>query len=71
MTYLLQLLPLIGIWTMALVSQGPDVLVTARYATARSRREGVLVGLGIAVILLMATAGFAPSPASQVVAGSP
>jgi threonine/homoserine/homoserine lactone efflux protein len=47
MTYLLQLLPLVGIWAMVLVSPGPDVLVTARYATARSRREGVLVGLGV------------------------
>jgi threonine/homoserine/homoserine lactone efflux protein len=32
---------------MVLVSPGPDVLVTARYATARSRRDGFLVGLGV------------------------
>ncbi|WKX73659.1 LysE family translocator [Streptomyces sp. XD-27] len=47
MNYLPQLLPLVGVWVIVLITPGPDVLVTAQYATARSRRDGVLVGLGI------------------------
>jgi threonine efflux protein len=44
----LQLVPLVVAWTFALVSPGPDFVVTVRYATTRSRREGALVGLGVA-----------------------
>ncbi len=47
MTSVLQLLPFAGVWAVVLISPGPDVLATARYATARSRRDGVLVGLGV------------------------
>ena len=57
MRSLIELLPLVGVWAIALVSPGPDVLATARYATARSRRDGMLVGLGVtSAIGLWATA---------------
>jgi RhtB (resistance to homoserine/threonine) family protein len=42
-----ELLPLLAAWTLALLSPGPDFVVTVRYSTARSRRDGALVGLGV------------------------
>ncbi|MEU6572817.1 LysE family transporter [Streptomyces sp. NPDC046805] len=47
MTSWMQLSPLVGVWAVVLASPGPDVLVTAQYATGRSRRDGLLVGLGV------------------------
>jgi threonine efflux protein len=47
MTYLPQLLTLMGIYIIELISPGPDFLATTRYAIARSRGDGVLVALGI------------------------
>jgi threonine/homoserine/homoserine lactone efflux protein len=47
MTSWMQLSPLVGVWAVVLASPGPDVLVTAQYATGRSRRDGMLVGLGV------------------------
>jgi RhtB (resistance to homoserine/threonine) family protein len=41
------LLPLFAAWFVALVSPGPDFVVTVRYATTRSRRDGALAGLGV------------------------
>lgn len=41
------LLPLLGVWLLALLSPGPDFLVTVQYATSRSRRHGIVVGLGV------------------------
>jgi threonine/homoserine/homoserine lactone efflux protein len=50
------LLPLFGVWLLAVVTPGPDFLVTVQYATRRSRRLGMLVGLGVASgILVWAT----------------
>lgn len=43
----LQLLPLLAAWSLALLSPGPDFVVTVRYSTSRSRRDGALVGLGV------------------------
>ena len=48
MTYAPQLLALLGVWTLAVITPGPDFVATSRYAIARSRRDGVLVGLGVA-----------------------
>lgn len=48
MSYLPQLLTLVGVWIIALVSPGPDFIVTMRYSVAHSRRDGVFVALGIA-----------------------
>jgi len=48
MPYLPQLLTLIGVWIIALISPGPDFIVTMRYSIAHSRRDGVFVALGIA-----------------------
>mgnify|MGYP003423279738 CR=1 FL=1 len=51
------LLPLFGVWLLAVISPGPDFLVTVRSATARSRRHGIMTGLGVSVaILVWATA---------------
>jgi threonine efflux protein len=53
---MVEILPLLGVWLVAVVTPGPDFLVTVRYATARSRRHGAMVGLGVASgILLWAT----------------
>ncbi|HEY4032803.1 MAG TPA: LysE family transporter, partial [Ktedonobacteraceae bacterium] len=48
MSYLPQLLTLVGVWIIALISPGPDFIVTIRYSIAHSRRDGVFVALGIA-----------------------
>jgi RhtB (resistance to homoserine/threonine) family protein len=48
MSYLPQLLTLVGVWVIALISPGPDFIVTIRYSIAHSRRDGVFVALGIA-----------------------
>jgi threonine/homoserine/homoserine lactone efflux protein len=54
---MLGLLPLFGIWFLAVISPGPDFLVTVRSATGRSRRHGILTGLGVSTaILVWATA---------------
>jgi threonine efflux protein len=42
------LLALLGVWALAVITPGPDFVATSRYAVARSRRDGVLVGLGVA-----------------------
>jgi threonine efflux protein len=47
MSYLPSLIALAGIWTLAVLSPGPDFAVTIQYATTRSRRDGLLVVLGI------------------------
>jgi threonine efflux protein len=47
MSPVLQLVPLMVAWFVALISPGPDFVVTVRYSTARSRRAGALVGLGV------------------------
>lgn len=47
MSQVLQLLPLFAAWFLALLSPGPDFVVTVRYSTTRSRRDGALVGLGV------------------------
>jgi threonine efflux protein len=47
MSYLPHLLTLIGVWTVVTITPGPDFAVTLHYATAYSRRDGVLVALGI------------------------
>jgi threonine efflux protein len=39
---------LTAVWAVVVVSPGPDFLVTARYATSRSRRAGLAVVAGIA-----------------------
>ncbi len=48
MSYLPHLLTLIGVWVVVTITPGPDFGVTIRYATARSRRDGVFVALGVA-----------------------
>jgi threonine efflux protein len=44
---MLALLPLFGVWLLATLTPGPDFLVTVQYASARSRRHGIAVGLGV------------------------
>lgn len=51
------LLPLLGVWILAVISPGPDFIVTARYATARSRRHGIAVGLGVSSAILVWAVG--------------
>jgi threonine/homoserine/homoserine lactone efflux protein len=46
--YAPRLLALLGVWLLAVITPGPDFVATSRYAVARSRRDGVLVGLGVA-----------------------
>jgi threonine/homoserine/homoserine lactone efflux protein len=63
--YAPHLLALLGVWLLAVITPGPDFVVTSRYAVARSRRDGALVGLGVAsgvaiwVTLSLAGLGFA------------
>jgi threonine efflux protein len=54
---IVRLLPLLVVWILAVISPGPDFLVTVQQATSRSRRHGILAGLGVSTaILLWATA---------------
>jgi len=48
MSYLLTLLTLAGVQALAVMSPGPNFVVTAHYAITRSRRDGIFVALGIA-----------------------
>ncbi|WP_248965189.1 LysE family transporter [Sphaerisporangium perillae] len=43
----LALLPLLGIWTLAVISPGPDFLITLRYSAGRSRGSGLRVAAGV------------------------
>jgi RhtB (resistance to homoserine/threonine) family protein len=54
---MLALLPLFGVWLLAVVTPGPDFLVTVQYATARSRRHGIAVGAGVATGILVWASG--------------
>jgi threonine efflux protein len=52
----LDVLPLLGVWLLAVITPGPDFVVVVRYATSRSRRHGVTVAVGVScAILLWAT----------------
>ncbi len=44
---MLRLLPLFVVWLVVVLSPGPDFLVTVQQATSRSRRHGILAGLGV------------------------
>ncbi|SDY81838.1 Threonine/homoserine/homoserine lactone efflux protein [Micromonospora pattaloongensis] len=54
---MLALLPLLGVWVLAIISPGPDFVVTVQYASARSRRHGVAVGLGVSCAILVWAVG--------------
>jgi threonine/homoserine/homoserine lactone efflux protein len=54
---MLALLPLFGVWLLAVITPGPDFLVTVQYATARSRRHGMAVGAGVACGILIWSSG--------------
>lgn len=47
MFYLPQLALLMGVWAIAVISPGPDFVATVHLAVSRSRREGILAGLGV------------------------
>jgi threonine efflux protein len=47
MVYLPQLLALAGVWAIVVISPGPDFVATVHHAVSRSRRDGLLVALGI------------------------
>jgi threonine/homoserine/homoserine lactone efflux protein len=53
----LRLLPLFGVWLIVVVSPGPDFLVTVQQATSRSRRHGIVTGLGVCSGLVIWSAG--------------
>ena len=48
MSYLPQLLALASVWAIVVISPGPDFVATVHHAVSRSRRDGLLVALGIA-----------------------
>jgi threonine efflux protein len=54
---MLALLPLFGVWLLAVVTPGPDFLVVVQHATARSRRHGIAVGAGIACGIVVWASG--------------
>lgn len=47
MSYLPQLLALASVWAIVVISPGPDFVATVHHAVSRSRRDGLLVALGI------------------------
>jgi threonine/homoserine/homoserine lactone efflux protein len=48
-----KLLPLFGVWLLAVMSPGPDFLVVVQQATGRSRRHGILAGLGVSTAIMV------------------
>ena len=48
MSYLPHLIALVGVWVVVTITPGPDFAVTLHYTTAHSRRDGMLVALGVA-----------------------
>jgi len=48
LTYLPSLFTLVGIWLILVISPGPNFVATVHHAVSRSRRDGVLVALGVA-----------------------
>ena len=48
MSHLPQLLALASVWAIVVISPGPDFVATVHHAVSRSRRDGLLVALGIA-----------------------
>jgi threonine efflux protein len=48
MSYLPQLLALAGVWAIVVISPGPNFVATVHHAVSYSRRDGLLVVLGIA-----------------------
>jgi len=52
----LDVLPLLGVWLLAVLTPGPDFVVVVQYATSRSRRHGAMVAVGVSsAVLLWAT----------------
>jgi threonine efflux protein len=52
----LEVLPLLGVWLLAVITPGPDFVVIVQYSTSRSRRHGATVAAGVSsAILLWAT----------------
>jgi RhtB (resistance to homoserine/threonine) family protein len=49
MSYLPHLLTLAGVWFVVVISPGPNFVATIHHAIARSRRDGLLVALGVAL----------------------
>ncbi|GCE28738.1 threonine efflux protein [Dictyobacter alpinus] len=47
MSYVPSLIALAGVWLLAVMSPGPDFAAIVQYATTRSRRDGMLVALGV------------------------
>ena len=47
MFYVPQLALLMGVWAIAVISPGPDFVATVHLAVSRSRRDGILAGLGV------------------------
>ncbi len=48
MLYLPQLLTLAGVWGLVVIIPGPNFVAIVHHATARSRRDGLQVALGVA-----------------------
>ena len=54
---MLALLPLFGVWLLAVMTPGPDFLVVVQHATTRSRRHGIAVGAGVACGIVIWASG--------------
>jgi threonine efflux protein len=54
---MLALLPLFGVWLLAVMTPGPDFLVVVQHATARSRRHGIAAGTGVACGIVIWASG--------------
>lgn len=53
----LDVLPLLGVWLLAVLTPGPDFVVVVQYATARSRRQGAMVVVGVSTAILLWATG--------------
>lgn len=53
MTYLPSIVTLVSIWTLAVMSPGPDFAAIVRYATASSRQDGLFVAFGVTSALAL------------------
>lgn len=50
---MLDALPLLGVWFLAVITPGPDFVVVVQHTTSRSRRHGVVAAAGISTAILV------------------
>lgn len=54
---MVEVLPLLGVWLLAVITPGPDFLIVVQNATSRSRRHGFMAAVGVTTAILFWATG--------------